>query len=640
MLSVMKELTSLCDEAGYFTAYTFSGQMSCVGEHLATSPTSFISALIARNLSSTQADAHTSTNKCLRKIVTRISEKLKDQKGALYTWNYYPHPHTTTPSPYPDDLDDTCLALTVLHNEGVENIDSVHLGHFLHWLVQCEHSIDEHTSAYNTWILPRNKPVDIAWKDIDIVVQAHIYEFLRNIGAAPDTVLSYIEKCIRESADSLHTASYGVPLHSTYYRYEYILYSLSRVHTSLSIEAIDILKSHLEIALGKANDNLLSLSLLLSTAIRLDHLKSRWAEIVKFLCKKSLSTNTVIHGLYIEYTKEGRTTYCGSHALTLSFIYESIDLYIQTLDDTSHSKDMHHKLFETGLSTEYIQEVTESLSHFNEAAELIDTFTKLEIALEPLRWLVECDGIHNKALSPKEKIAAKKSGTAMLYGWIAFCIYDGLIDKELPLSSLPIANTCHRKCLSLLAELCPDNRKNILHEVMDTLDYAEYKESTSHNSIPAEEWHNHKRLSDKSIGHCLGPIAALIYCRRINNKEAQDIREFYSFFLALKQAHDDAHDLEEDFLAERNTIVTALCEKHMAGSRDLVKLRYVFAHHAVYELDCVMNEWVRKAQDLLTRIEHISPYTEDLSKQVQAYACMSKQVIREVETMKVFESLI
>jgi hypothetical protein len=165
---------------------------------------------------------------------------------------------------------------------------------------------------------------------------------------------------------------------------------------------------------------------------------------------------------------------------------------------------------------------------------------------------------------------------ANLYGWMAYAIYDDLLDGEGDPSLLPCANFFLRVLMEIYYSL--DARiagaQSLFCRTMNRIDGANAWEQRycripcALASAPPDgqplpralpSFDEHQTLADRSIGHAMGPLAELLHIGYpAYSEEYKNVELFFRHYLIARQLHDDAHDWTDDLSRGRINSVSTL----------------------------------------------------------------------------------
>lgn len=178
--------------------------------------------------------------------------------------------------------------------------------------------------------------------------------------------------------------------------------------------------------------------------------------------------------------------------------------------------------------------------------------TNQEIALIPTFFA-------NSLISPPASLPLQQLGEANIYCWIAYSIYDKLIDDEPNPHLLPVANITMREALirhqALFAPKHPF-QQTIL-SAFNAMDHANAWELAHCRFKRAGEdiiisklphYQTYRILADRCSGHILGPLAIATLCD-VSEDAYAHIEKGLRHYLIARQLSDDIHDWKEDFAA-------------------------------------------------------------------------------------------
>jgi hypothetical protein len=169
----------------------------------------------------------------------------------------------------------------------------------------------------------------------------------------------------------------------------------------------------------------------------------------------------------------------------------------------------------------------------------------------------------NKESAPKMP-NFEQLGYANLYTWVAYTLYDALLDDVSAPLTLPAANSMHR--LAVMSYIKQGVPSSLVHKEFSKVDTSNtlellYCRFPVTDKLIAIQQIPHKKLlisllSGRSSIHYLGLIA---FYKRFIDKDTSTkrITQLLNLYLAARQLSDDIHDWEEDFLAGRITYPVA-----------------------------------------------------------------------------------
>ena len=257
--------------------------------------------------------------------------------------------------------------------------------------------------------------------------------------------------------------------------------------------------------------------------------------------------------------------YNGAPALTAALMALALYRYDRK---AAEEKNRAVSLKETRAAEAVRKNAHREIGHFHEetkksCALLIDRTSahdkKHEIRLLPYWW--------TRSMGKKANRRTALLGTANLFGWIAYRIYDDFLDGEGEAERLPIANLLHLKITLSYKKLLPAGHFHLFERTMEILERANLWEAL-HCRFTYEDgkaiikklpsYGNYSIIAEKSLGHALGPLAVSA-AAGAPAKELALTSDFFVHYLIARQLNDDAHDwkddLEKGFLNPANVLL-------------------------------------------------------------------------------------
>lgn len=520
----------------------------------------------------------------VNKIKQRLASYLISQKSNQWSFNYWERDSLQSKTlPYPDDLDDTFCALTSLYAYDSHIVNGSVTANAIKLLTAVE---KKEGGPYRTWIVSNHD--DKRWKDIDIAVNSNIAYFLSLHDVSLTKVNNLIENAINASR-----------YHSPYYPSPYpVIYFISRFYRGKKSKSlIDFLinqqnysgwhKNPLWTAL--ATSSLLNLGAPLELIEKsIDHLKETQRK----------DGSWPAYAFCTERIKAKKIYYAGAAALTTAFCLEAIERYHQKTDKKNINVK---KTYSKQLAKIYEQVTQHAEKRFRTLGKELR-----QQALATLDLIIEKDRDRQIVLMPYFfKLALGENGEkiphhflmnlclANLYGWIAYTIYDDFLDESGQPILLPVANICFRETIRIYGNILPANAtwEKFLHTTLDTLDSANGWElarcRTRYHQNHQPDFGDLSKLSERSIGHALGPAAIMFYLGHDHSSvEIKQTWLFFIHYLIARQLNDDAHDWEEDWEKGQINSVAALIFKK-AGKKhfnDRPHLQKIFWRHVIQKV--------------------------------------------------------
>jgi hypothetical protein len=556
----------------------------------------------------------------INQIIDPAVNFLLSQRNPDWSWNYYPlHQNDgvvsqkdsveNKSSPYPNDWDDTACALIAisLNRKGILSPEI--FGAITKLLVKTE---SKPGGPYYTWMLNEQTK---DWKDIDPVVNANIGYFLKlhNISLPP--LEKYIEDII--TSNNYTSRYYHIP--------ESIIHFISRYYSGpLSKNLADYL-------LERQNkkglwENDLVTALAVSSLIRANINPNLFSRAICHLKEIAIKNDWHSYPLYIESNKEA-TLYNGAPALTAAFVLEALTLWDRRQNNAKQQNLKKQNTYPFKLNEEVITAVKKRLALFPEKTILSnDSLLTKMLAKDPSNQITLLPYFFSQTLTSKKTLSQKLLqilGEANLYGWLAYTIYDNILDNDSGPELLPIANTCLRELVTLYTKILPPDGLQLFQDLMDKMEQANAWEYI-HNKITKVKiitkrnilQYPQNLLSDKSLPHAFGPISILLKIGfNLNAPEIQQTLSFFKNYLAARQLNDDAHDWQEDlnkgFL---NSVSYSLLDTYFKSHPKLTtlnllnkksSLQKLFWKSHIFSVADEINTYLQNAQAALNQLEHL-----------------------------------
>lgn len=504
------------------------------------------------------------------------------QKNLDWTWTYWQKGTRKDPLP---DFDDTSLALHVLSEYSQGSVDGAVLASFTKHLIHAETEVG---GPYNTWIIPKFGNVQKElWTDVDIVVNANIKNFLHSQNIDLPNITYAHEQYIRNKTTS-----------SKYYRSPVVtLYFIARTyHGRLTRRvAARILTSQQKHGLW-VND--LETALAVSTLIRLRTPREKYQKAIDYLIQIGSAQKFAAFPLYIE-ERIGIPTYSGSRALTAACIAEAIALYDaeNRIPNTHKPNNKLHALQENVVAqthkrlTKYPEHIQTEIK--STIKTVVDHDICRQITLLPYHFV--------NSLKTSTNLTHQKMctlGIANLLGWVGYRVYDQILDGENAVNSLSWAHIIMRNVASIYRSFLSPNNLKVFEEIMGAMDCANDWERRNANfgiqdcvvtfhRLPA--YGNHRILSDKSLGHMLGPVTILLNMGyKENSPEMNHLKNFFHHYLVARQMNDDAHDwfadLKRGFVNSASTLTLHSWTRKFARGRIYHTINVNDAEHDLHAI--------------------------------------------------------
>ena len=287
----------------------------------------------------------------------------------------------------------------------------------------------------------------------------------------------------------------------------------------------------------------------------------------------------------VDPAREGKRCYAGSSALTGVFCAEALAGYIDHSSAASVTTQKQPTLHAhicllartacRDIGPELHQAATEQIERTTDGR-ITSLAYEFHEALYESGKVVPPDIIEQLSL-------------ANLYGWMAYKVYDDALDddgddvrKKSHPSLIPCANFFLRQLAGIYSALGArvSGIGTLFDKTMNCIDDANAWEqkycrvsvatagtiSMALAALPP--FGDRSTLADRSIGHAMGPLAALLLVgHREDSEEYKNVESFFRHYLIARQVHDDAHDWADDLARDCVNSVGALVlarfkEKH------------------------------------------------------------------------------
>jgi hypothetical protein len=555
------------------------------------------------------------------KIKNKAAKFLLKQKSDFWSWNYWKRNSSDSKAkPYPDDLDDTCYAVSALIGHNPELVSVKAVAKTVNLLAYCE---SKEGGPYHSWITPPD--ADKSWKDIDLAVNSNVAFFLSLQEVTLTSLVALTEKTIA-------SAKYNSPYYHSPYA---VIYFISRWYKGKKKDKIIsyLLKKRLK---DYSWGNPLETALAVSALINLGYKKEGVEESLASILKNRINGKWKAHPFVVEEIKRKQKYYSGSAELTTAFCLEALSKFSAQSGSTTNKQKAEIDRDSEKIYKEIIKLTDQRFSDFD--SEMIEAFSLVR------KKLLKGDGANRITLLPyyfhkslrtrksiNEKVIADLCA-AGFYGLTAYTIYDDFLDGEGDPRFLSVANVCLRELTSIYADIFSKDKKfqEFFRNTIDRIDAANAWEtnncrtkiSGSHLTIPEQlpDYGNMERLADRSIGYVLGPAAVLyIYTGKIEFSEMKNLMAFFENYIIARQLNDDAHDWEADLKkGQLSPAVVSVLEKYSGRHKnkkelDLKKetkeLQKIFWHEVIQEVCGKSIFHVKKAGRHLRKIASVKDKT-------------------------------
>jgi hypothetical protein len=520
--------------------------------------TVFFSSLILDSISITAEDSR------VRVIMDHAIQFLLTQKSDTWSFNYWSRLSRAAQSlPYPDDLDDTFCSLAALHLSAPHLLTPDSMVRIMQLLIATETAPG---GPYRTWLTSRPEPV---WNDVDVVVNANIAYFCRLQGITLPPLLQYLKS-------SIENKSFTSPYYPTSLP---VLYYLARVFEGADQSITDLIIQALHI---EPKNTLLDHALATCALLRLGAVPQAVAASIDEMSRMIQARGFSADPFCFDPSDKGVSYVAGCPSFTAAVCLEAVERFHGALDNQDEVPQQQiNKPATGGVYDEVVHQVMTICDQYPEdlkvlahryVRRMIEKDKDKQIILMPY-WFVPQSGMELQNRELLNQLSA-----ASLFGWVAYTIYDHIVDGESGnFSSLFLANTFLRELTAIYNQIFvkhPEGRA-LFSSVMNEMESACVWESdkchmhiqegivTIPDTLP--NFAGYEQLAQKSLGHVLAPATALLFLDK--NADVPTVISALRHFLIARQLHDDAHDWQEDLLSAKYTSATTLLLSGYIGRR-------------------------------------------------------------------------
>ncbi len=540
---------------------------------------------------------------------------LLNQKTNHWTFNYWDRRSKDyLKMPYPDDLDDTSCALSALYEYNNKLIDGDVMAKFVTLLTHLE--IKE-GGPYKSWIT--NPEADKVWHDTDLAVNSNIAYFLSLHEVNLEGLNNFIDKAITRE-------SYTSPYYTSPFP---IIYFISRSYNGINKKNIaDFLNN----AKNKNNNwnNPLFTALSLTTLNNIHHHNNQ-EESIDYIIKNCKNGAWPAQSFYLGINPKGDNNkyHAGSKALTTAFCLEALSKHKnnkqkRNINNSENKNFIKHEVIKN-TKTVFKKLDQSSQKEINQILEKNLKTDKEQPIILLAYFFTQMLNNANKQININHNICL---GEINLQGWIAYTIYDNIIDYEGDEKLLPIANILSRKVYKNILYISQNNPdfKNFFEDILSKIDSANSWEinncriAIKKNTIDTKnyifpDFKDLSILAQKSMGHAIGPIAILMLLGySTDSKEVKHLLLFFKHYIIARQLNDDAHDWEKDLKNGQITyVVIKILKKYKKNKinleKDLHNLQKIFWYDCIEEICKKTISHTEKAKTYIQKIKIINDYT-------------------------------
>lgn len=471
------------------------------------------------------------------RLTKTLSSFVVKQRNTDYTYNYWTQGNTNRTKRYcPNDFDSTFCAYNALLSINPSLITTKILAIITKALIATEAKTG---GPYRTWLVAQNS--DEVWLDVDPAVNSNIAFFLSRVASIPKGLQTYLEEALANN--DLVSPYYPTQLSTLYY--------LSRCPIKNTALSVDLLPT--------ISDSSTSLERALTISVLLNIGQGAKCKpyVKRLLDDQRKDGSWTAAGFSIDRIEGSTPYYSGCSALTTAFALEALARYRDYISTTSLTTTQH-----SDSTLDYTFHFAETLSNTlpdELRATLKKYLQKLYKSDSGNEILTNAKLLDASLVEPaSNSLLLSKLGSANLYGWIAYTIYDDFIDDEGDPRLLPAANVAHRASFKAFLDASPDKQfQSYVEETFNKIDAANAWEINNCRALittrtifiaALPSYKDLSLLADRSIGHALPPLAVLVQSGNpVSSENFTLLESALQHYLIAKQLNDDAHDWVEDF---------------------------------------------------------------------------------------------
>jgi len=419
-------------------------------------------------------------------------------------------------------------------------IDPIAQANIAKALIRCETRAG---GPYTTWLLSTNHE---SWRDVDVAVNANIGYMLKVLGVRTPALESYITRCI---VDGAYTSPYyigNIPA----------LYFIARWYKGSA-------KGRLIVIIGREltrHHSMPHRAMLITAALRLGVANMIQPRLIDELINSQNGAGWPASALYFEPPQRNTARYAGSPELSTAFVIEALHAYQEYVNSKNRSA----------------ADVPPALSATHQAS-------RSKIALADRHEITRMAHVIAKAYGIRLQPGIRsKLNRANVDGWVAYTLYDAILDGDESLKYLGAANQAMRSSLAHFRQALPQNNEFIAFVEsaftrMDAANTWEITRARDPEHLPS--FGNLAQLANRSWGQVIAPTAVMMAAGyRLNSPEVLNLHHFFRHYIIAKQLSDDAHDWQEDLEHSRVTAVLSMLLKDFPDDDAQARQRYFWEH--------------------------------------------------------------
>lgn len=536
-------------------------------------------------------------------VAERLSRRLLGEMKAEGTWNYWLRASSgAVEAPYPDDLDTTSIAMHALWMYNADFLTGTKLAQYVKLLMTMQ---VETGGPYGTWLNDRAQ----TWRDVDPTVNAHIYAFLGDQDITLPGLSAYLKSVLSAKREQspfypnrvafLSALSYA---NNPAWHDELLAEVTARFRGAA--DPIDYARLLNALVQLKADVALLEQGQ--------DELKKMVEDGRAFLA----------YPVCLDIPRGGQAFSASAHVVTMAMVLGALTRVEIELGKRERIKPEER----VGILQTAIKDAAEerfsrldpalaASAHYN-IEELLNSDTHGEKTLFP--YFVA------SSLGRADEIPEEFFVDACLahtLGWIAYTIYDNVIDGESDPQDLPVANVALRELTHIFSQLV---EPEALTDTMDRVDSANawevskcrLKKENGRYVFPAILPHfgRGEKLVDRSWGIVLAARAVFLKLGFApDGGELKAFEQYLTHFILAKRLMDDARDWEADLKRGQLTQVnTDVLERLRTRGFDITRPDWMQVHGQEMERLYWFESIERTCADVFFHVELAGEACEDM----------------------------
>jgi hypothetical protein len=495
-------------------------------------------------------------------IKQRIVNFLLAQRSQQWTFNYWQKESLEYEQlPYPDDLDDTFCALSSMYKFDPGLITGEALAAAINVLTAQE---VKPGGPYRTWLVGEDS--DDVWRDVDLAVNSNIALFLSQQKVELPELIAFQEHNIQQE-------NFRSPYYPSFYPIVYFLSRCYRGNLGYKISGHILRHQNIQGYWQNPLDTALAVTSLLNLNFPPEQLKSA----IQYLLESQDNGSWFTSPFCFDPNIEEQKYVAGSESLTTAFCCEALCLYqkaIKASQDRPQASLTEDEVYQQ--TVELVKHRFESLE--SELRETALSVLQKTMSNDPKRMISLLSLNFDRSLGKEaERKWLLKLGAANIYGWIAYTIYDDVLDNTPNPLLLSVANLCLREVTTVYGDFSQQypGFNALFEQVMDGIDSANIweikhartevnRELIKLSALP--DYGDYKLLAQRSFGHALGPVA-LLFIHKLNSaKQIDAVQQYFTHYLIARQLNDDAHDWLEDLQqGQLNSVGVLVLQQWLTG---------------------------------------------------------------------------